>query len=247
MPTFTRETSDGTVNIAYDDTGGDGFPILMIAAGALRSSAKYWDEAPWNPAREQGPEYRFIVMDQRNAGRSSAPITADHGWATYTQDQLALMDHVGAERFGVMGMCIGGPFIMGLIEAASERVACGVVFQPIGVDDNRELFHEMQAGWATELPPEAGNVSEDTLAALRRNLWDDESKFMFNVDEAFVSSVDTPLLVLMGNDPAHPPAISRQVVELAHNAELIEEWKTEPGRSAAMARTAEFLAQHTGN
>ncbi len=247
MPTFTRDTPDGTVNIAYDDTGGDGFPVLMIAAGALRSSAQYWREAPWHPADELGPHFRCIVMDQRNAGRSSAPITASHGWATYTQDQLALMSHLGIDRFAVMGMCIGGPFIMGLIEAAPERVACGVIFQPIGVDDNRELFYEMQAGWATELPPEAGDVSEDTLAALRRNLWDDESKFMFNVDEVFVSSVATPLLVLMGNDPAHPPAISRKVVELAQNAELIEEWKIEPGRSAAMARSAEFLAQHTAS
>ena len=35
---------------------------------------------------------------------------------------LALLDHLGIDRFHVAGMCIGGPYIMGLIQAAPQRV-----------------------------------------------------------------------------------------------------------------------------
>ena len=37
------------------------------------------------------PHFRVIAMDQRNAGASRAPVSADDGWHTYTRDQLALL------------------------------------------------------------------------------------------------------------------------------------------------------------
>ena len=51
-------------------------------------------------------------MDQRNAGRSHAPLRATDGWQTYTDDQVALLDHLGLETAHVMGMCVGGPFLV---------------------------------------------------------------------------------------------------------------------------------------
>ena len=47
---------------------------------------------------------------------------------------------------------------------------------------------------------------------------------MFNVDRAFVRSCTTPMLVLMGNDLYHPEKTSREIVDLAPNAELGERW-----------------------
>ena len=77
-------------------------------------------------------------MDQRNAGRSTAPVTADTGWATYRDDQLALLDELGIERCHVVGMCIGGPYIAGLLTRAPERFASAVLLQPVGIDGNRD-------------------------------------------------------------------------------------------------------------
>jgi hypothetical protein len=58
------------------------------------------------PGRESIPElavtHRVIVMDQRNAGASTAPVTGEESWATYTADHLALPDHLGVDEFAVL-------------------------------------------------------------------------------------------------------------------------------------------------
>jgi pimeloyl-ACP methyl ester carboxylesterase len=66
-------------------------------------------------------------MDQRNAGRSRAPITAQGGWDSYTADHIALLDHLRIDRCHLYGQCIGGSFILNLIKAQPERVQSAVL------------------------------------------------------------------------------------------------------------------------
>ena len=124
----------------YYEIHGEGFPILMIAPGGMRSSIPFWEKAPWNPIDQLSSHYQVIAMDQRNAGQSIAPITGEENWQTFAEDQVALLDHLGINDFHVAGMCIGGPYIMGLIEAVPARVASAVIFQSIGLADNRDAF-----------------------------------------------------------------------------------------------------------
>ncbi len=239
MPTFER----GDVSLYYEEEGS-GFPLLLIAPGGMRSAIGFWESTPWNPIEQHSGEYRVIAMDQRNAGKSSGPISGSDGWQTYRDDQLALLDHLGVDRFHVAGMCIGGPYIMGLIQAAPERVASGVVFQTIGLDDNRDAFHQMFDDWAGPLADARTDVSDDDWASFRANMYDGD-EFLFNVGEDFVSSVRTPLLVLLGNDLYHPESSSRTLARLAPNATLVEHWKEPEHHETAKATVASFLAEHT--
>lgn len=228
----------------YYEEHGDGFPLLLIAPGGMRSAIPFWQNAPWDPIEQLSPHFRVIAMDQRNAGRSEGPIRADDGWHTYTEDQLALLDHLEIERFHVAGMCIGGPYCLGLIEAAPERVAAGVLFQPIGLDDNREAFYQMFDAWAGELrESNHSDVPDETWARFRSHMYDED--FVFAVDRDFVGRCATPLLVLMGNDLYHPSSTSRELVELAPDAELVEQWKEPEHVAAARERVLEFLLRHT--
>ena len=179
-------------SIHYEEWG-KGVPVLLLAPGGMRSAISYWTRTPRNPIAHLSDSFRVIAMDQRNAGESTAPISGNDGWHTYTADQLALMDHLGVERFHVVGMCIGGPYCMGLIQAAPGRVVSAVLVQPIGLDRNREAFYQMFDGWADELRATSHRaVGDQDWIRFRSNMYDGD--FLFNVDRDFVRACETPLL-----------------------------------------------------
>ena len=130
----------GEARIWYTEQG-TGFPMLTLAPGGMRSGVSLWEVAAINPLTAYAGQYKMIAMDQRNAGQSAGPLEAGDPWGAYAADQLAVMDHLGIDRFLVFGCCIGGPFILKLCELAPERVVAAVLEQPVGIiESNRELF-----------------------------------------------------------------------------------------------------------
>ena len=227
----------------YYEVKGDGFPVLLLAPGGMRSSISMWEDVPYNAIERLAPHYKVIAMDQRNAGRSTAPIKDIDGWRVYTNDQVSLLDHLGVDRFHVAGMCIGGPFVMGLADAVPERIASAVMLQPIGFDDNRQTFFELFDGWAEEVKPLHPSMSENGWINFRSAMFGGD--FLFNVSEDFVSNCQIPLLVLMGGDIYHPEVTSRRVVELAPRATLLEHWQNPKDVDTASTTINSFLAEHT--
>jgi pimeloyl-ACP methyl ester carboxylesterase len=241
MPSFEHHGA----SIYYEEFG-QGFPILTFAPAGLQSTIDVWSgpSAPVNPTTEFAANFRVIAMDQRNAGgQSRAPITAQDGWQTYAADHIALLDHLGIARCHLYGQCIGGSFIMSLVKAQPQRVACAVLAQPIGrvgvMPASRSARFD---AWVKSLKdhPEA---TEQVLDAFYQNLYG--PGFVYSVDRAFVSSCRTPCLVLAGNDEAHPFAISEEVAKLLPNAEFIPEWKSGAALTSAKVRIAQFLSKHT--
>ncbi len=240
MPSFEHHGA----RIHYEEFGR-GFPILTFAPAGLQSVIDVWSQpmAPINPTTEFAAGYRVIAMDQRNAGgRSRAPITARDGWDDYTRDHIAVLDHLGIDRCHLYGQCIGGSFILNLLKAQPERVAGAVLAQPIGrvaaaLPPRPARFD----GWVETLRdhPEA---TKEVLDRFYRNLY--EPGFVYCVDRAFVAKVETPCLVLAGNDEAHPYPISEELSKLLPNCEFVAEWKTGAALTAARARVEEFLARH---
>ncbi len=237
MPTYQRDGAE-----IYYEEAGSGFPLLLIAPGGMRSAISFWANTPWNPIEQLQDHYRVIAMDQRNAGQSTAPASAADGWATYTADQLGLMDHLGIDRFHVAGMCIGGPYCLGLIEAAPERVASATLFQTIGRDGNQDAFYAMFDDWAEPLKAQIGD--DAAWQGFRENMYGGD-KVLFNVDGEFVKTVQTPLLVLKGDDLYHPASSSQLIADTAPNVIFVEDWKEGPARESAMQAFADFLAAHS--
>ncbi len=238
MAVFER----GDISIYYE-IHGEGFPVLLFAPGGMRSSIPHWRSAEWDPIEALSPHFQVIAMDQRNAGQSRAPISAGDGWHSYTGDHLALLDHLAIEQTHLMGGCIGGPYSFGVIEREPNRVAAAVLQQSIGNDGtNRDLFYAMFDDWADDLKQSMPSVSDQAWASYRANMFDQE--YLYNVSREFVGACQTPILVLMGADPYHPEAISREIAELAPRARLVEQWK-DAAADGTVATVIEFLKSNT--
>ena len=235
MPIFQH----GDVALNYEEYGS-GYPLLVIAPGGMRSVIDFWHRSPFDPTKDLATSFRVIAMDQRNAGGSRAPVSPTDRWETFAADQLALLDHLKIHQCHIMGGCIGSSYCLALIKAAPQRVTAAILQNPIGLGpDGIARFHNMFDDWAAEFRQRRPEVSEATLAAFRANMFSGD--FVFAVTRDFVRSCMTPMLILAGNDPYHPTAVSKEIAMLAPNAEIILEWKTPDTVGAAVERVRAYL------
>ena len=247
MPMLKRP--DGEI---YYEEFGKGFPVLLFAPGGLRSRLEMWHHPASGPQRTwcdwtqvlADAGYHVIAMDQRNAGQSKTAIEADHGWHTYGADHLALMDRVGADKFHVLGGCIGGSFCLKAVEMAPTRVASAVLQNPIGVHpEHTDYFAESHAEWIVEKRAERPELNEAKMVAFGKNMWDPE--FVFCVDRDFVRNCSVPTILLPGTDIPHPAATSTELEALLPGVEVIREWRGPDHMDAQRDRVVAFLKRHT--
>ena len=104
--------------------------------------------SPFNPIEEFRGEYRCIYADLRNAngGNSSGPLEVDRPWDSHTDDHLGLMDHLGIDKFMVLGFCIAGPFTWNPLKRAPDRVVAAGA-RPI--PDPTRSWRYRSCGWAS--------------------------------------------------------------------------------------------------
>ena len=98
----------GPVRIYFEEAGS-GYPLLLLPGGGLNSRVAGiagTGAFPNNAINEFKGEYRCITADLRNApaGQSTGPVEVDRPWDAYADDQLGLMDHLGIDKFAVMGL-----------------------------------------------------------------------------------------------------------------------------------------------
>jgi pimeloyl-ACP methyl ester carboxylesterase len=241
----------GDVRIHFVDEGS-GFPLLLIAGGGLNSTIDGITGAypPFNAIKEFGNEYRCIAADLRNAnaGQSSGPLEIDRPWDSHTDDHLGLMDHLGIDKFMVLGFCIGGPLIWNLLKRAPNRIVAAVLTQPSGSrPEMRDLFYENNIkGWAPELIKQRPDITMETAEKFLTRMYRTNPDFVFTVTRDFVRDCRTPLLILPDDVPAHPYAVAMETAMLAPNAEVsMFPWKEPKERiPLAVRQIRSFLRAH---
>jgi pimeloyl-ACP methyl ester carboxylesterase len=241
----------GDVRIRYLDTGGPGFPLLIIPGGGLNSTiAGLIRSHPFNAIDEFKNEFRCVTCDLRTAyaGESTGPLEADRPWDAFTDDHLGVMDHLGLDKFMVLGFCIGGPFIWNLIERAPNRVVAAVTAQPSGFrPEQPTLFYDNNtANWGPEIMKQRPNITPQVVDRFLTRMYKTDADFVFTVTRDFVRQCQTPVLVLPDDIPSHPYAVAMETVMLAPKSETsIYPWKEPPERiPIAVRQIRSFLRAH---
>jgi len=241
----------GAVRIHFEEAGS-GFPLLLIAGGGLNSTIAgiTGSYPPFNAIEEFKDEYRCIAADLRNAnaGQSSGSLEIDRPWDSHTDDHLGLMDHLGIDKFMVLGFCIGGPLIWNLLKRAPDRIVAAVLAQPSGSrPEMRDLFYDNNMkGWGPELVKRRPDITMEMVDKFLTRMYRTNADFVFTVTRDFVRDCQTPVLILPDDIPAHPYAVAMEAAMLAPNAEVsMFPWK-EPAERIPLAvrQIRSFLRAH---
>lgn len=160
-PIAGRVASDGLA-IAYLDWGGTGPPLLLLHPNGF--CAGVYDPL----ARGLVGRCRVVGVDLRGHG-SSDDITDSGllGNDAIAMDVLAVADHLGMDRFAILGVSFGGAVGIEVAVAAPERVGALVLCEAIAIEAGaREEQHFGAAG--DDHPLAIG-------ARRRRDVWDDRA------------------------------------------------------------------------
>jgi pimeloyl-ACP methyl ester carboxylesterase len=239
----------GPVRIHFEEAGS-GFPLLIIAGGGLNSTISALARGPFNAIEEFKGEYRCIAADLRNAndGQSSGPLEIDRPWDAHTDDHIGLMDHLGIDRFMVMGFCIGGPLVWNILKRAPDRVVAAVLAQPSGSrPEMRDLFYEgNMKTWGPALTARRPDITMEMVDKFLTRMYRTNPDFVFTVTRDFVRNCQTPVLILPDDIPAHPYAVAMEAAMLAPKAEVsIFPWKEPKERiPLAVRQIHSFLRAH---
>jgi pimeloyl-ACP methyl ester carboxylesterase len=151
------------VRIWYTDTGGSGVPVVLLHANT--GSSRVWDyQTPAFTARG----YRVIAFDRRGFGRSIIdPKGLQPG--TGADDLLGLVNHLGVDRFHLVGTA-GGAFVaLDFALSFPQRLRSLVIANSIGAvqdEDYLELGRRLRpAPEFNALPPEIRELGPSYRAA----------------------------------------------------------------------------------
>lgn len=112
---------DGTDIAARCEGDGDGTPLVIAnAIGA--------DLVVWRQALGAVPGDRPVVTwDLRGLGDSGPPASDRRDPGAHAQDGIAVLDHLGIERFALAAWSSGGRIAVQIAHEQPERVACLVL------------------------------------------------------------------------------------------------------------------------
>jgi len=207
----------------------------VIPGGGLNSTVAGLKTHPFNPFDEFANEFRVIAADLRNAkgGQTTGPLETDRGWDAFTDDHIGLMDHLGIQKFMVLGFCIGGPMIWSLLQRAGDRVVAAVPAQPSGWRPEMPTlgYDNNMKGWGPELCARQPDITMAMVDKFLTNMYRARADFVYTASRDFVRQCQTPILVLPDDVPAHPYAVAMETVHLAPNAQVsLYPWKDTPDK-----------------
>ncbi|MEL0106231.1 MAG: alpha/beta hydrolase [Rhodospirillaceae bacterium] len=252
MPYCKRDDAE-----LYYEEYGSGFPVLLFSPGSVWASIEKWGPRPDGEERAVlnwtevlADQFHVIAMDQRNARNSSGAIEADHGWDTYAHDQLAIMDHLGLEKFHTIGACIGASYCLNIARLAPERV-CSVVLQnPIGRHPEfPTYFPDNVDDWSAELMETRDDIKPEAVASFKANMFGENCAspdLVFSVSKDFIRTLKTPAMLLHGKDKPHPAVTSAELEELLPDGtEFLKDWEQPDHADAQRDTVIGFLKTNT--
>lgn len=208
---YTVEDGRGPAIVMLHGGGGDHHAVLRIAAPLAT-------------------RYRVIAPDLRGSGKSWCGD--DLTWDRLADDVEALLKHLGLERAFIGGVSGGTGAALRFAQRYQHHVAALVLISPVYAGEDKGLTENQAAIFRTLEPciERAQTEGFEAFRALYQQRGIEEyfdamiasadlpsylatNRFMVSGAQPFKSSADlaaltVPALLVLGNDPVHPPEVS---------------------------------------
>jgi 3-oxoadipate enol-lactonase len=229
--------------------GSDGCPLYATTIDPARKSATV-DEGPvlvllhgggpdhhsLVPLARQLADCHIVVLpDIRGYGRSVCTDPSRHTWDQYTDDVIALLDHLGASRAIVGGAGLGTTITLRTAVARPDRVHALVLISVEDIEDDQAKEAEIafldafaarvraegiEAAWEPILknfPPIIGAMVREAIprsdpVSIAAAAAIGHDRAFRSVDELAV--VTAPTLVIPGIDERHPTALAEDLARI---------------------------------
>jgi pimeloyl-ACP methyl ester carboxylesterase len=150
------------VRLWYTDSGGDGTAVVFVHAAT--GSSRVWEHQI--PAFTSNG-YRVITYDRRGFGRSTPDATGPQP-GTGADDLVALVEHLGLDRFHLVGTAAGGIVSFDFAVSFPQRLRSLVVANSIGGvqdEDYLEIGRRLRPPQFNALPPDVHELGPSYRAA----------------------------------------------------------------------------------
>ena len=209
-------------------------PVLCFV-NSLGTDFRIWDQV----AAHFAEDYCLLLYDKRGHGLSDlgqGPVTIDR----HVDDLLALVDHFGIDRFGLVGLSIGGLIAQRLAVRAPDRLAALVLCDTAAKIGDAEGWNSRIAAIETDGLDAIGDATmerwftpeyraeEDMPLRVWRNMLTRQSAKGYIAScmairdadlTADAAHIDVPTLVVVGDgDLSTPPDLVRATAEMIPGA-----------------------------
>jgi pimeloyl-ACP methyl ester carboxylesterase len=223
------------VPLAWEELG-EGAPWMFLHGFPL--TRKLWD-----PQRALARDAHLVLPDLRGHGGSTVAKPAS--MEAMATDVLALCDHLGLERFGLLGLSMGGYVALALHRLAPTRVRALVLADTHARADTPEqaagregLARKLEANddqvllqeFLPKLLGPRGRADEDLVSDVRAMILSNEPDGLAAALRGMAErpdlrehlpSIACPTLVLVGEEDAVArPALARELAEAIPDARL---------------------------
>lgn len=222
------------VRLFYRDTGGKGTPVVFVHAAT--GSSLVWEH---QLQAFTAAGYRVVAYDRRGFGRSAiAPAGPQPG--TAAEDLLGLVNHLGVDRFHLVGTAAGGGVSLDFALSFPDRLRSVVVANALGGvqdADYLQMGQRLRPPQFGALPPDVRELGPSYRAAnpegVRRWLelhdlsWPGGSRpkdqtTRNRITFALLETLKVPTLLLTGDaDLYAPPAVLRLFAARIRGAESV--------------------------
>lgn len=230
-----------------------GDPVLVLLHGGGP------DHQSLVPLAEQlAYRHTVVLPDIRGYGRSVCTDPARHTWTQYSDDVIALLDHLGVRRAILGGTGLGTTITLRTALAHPDRVQATILISVEDIEDDEKKLAEIEfldafaarvhsegieAAWKPildNLAPIIGTLVRDAIprsnpASIAAAAAIGHDRSFRSVDE--LAPITAPTLIFPGIDERHPTALAEAVARILPNGQLA------PITLSADLHTAEDLAR----